>query len=207
MLSEIVKAMTSSEGSARVWVYGPEGGPNVKVLGSPRTLIGRADHCDICLDDGAVSRDHLEISAHGDVLVASDLDSLNGTVLNGRLLDRPTRLKDGDVLLAGGHRLQIQICIAAQQGGRTTKRAVQIAKLSDEEREVAHALVAPCRSAGRLAPATRREIAAELNMSESKVKRRMASVAQKLDLAPHASRDRPRLIAERVIELGLDLRR
>jgi pSer/pThr/pTyr-binding forkhead associated (FHA) protein len=207
MLLEIVSAMSSSGVSARVWVYGPDGNPTVKLLGTTRTLIGRADHCDVCLVDGGVSRDHLEISLHGAVLVATDLDSMNGTVLNGRQLDRPTRLNDGDVLLMGNHRLQVEIVPEAQERGRTTRRAVQIAKLNDEELEIARALVGPYRSAGRLAPATRKELALELSMSESKVKRRMASIAQKLGLPLHESRDRPRLIAERVIELGLDLRR
>jgi pSer/pThr/pTyr-binding forkhead associated (FHA) protein len=205
MLLQTISAMSSEVVSARAWVYGPEGRPKVKRLASPSTLIGRADHCDICLDDDAVSRDHLEISLHGGVLVATDLDSLNGTALNGTQLGRPTRLKDGDVLLLGAHRLQIQI--VAEGHGRTTRRAAQVAKLSDEELEVARALVAPYRSAGHLAPATRGEIAIQLNMSESTVKRRMGSMAQKLGLDTHQVHDRPRLIAERVIELGLDRRR
>ena len=199
--------MEASEASARVWVYGPGRAPHVKPLIVSPTLIGRAEHCDICLDDEAVSRDHLEISLHRVAIVATDLDSLNGTLLNGRRLDRSTRLRPGDVLLLGNHRLEIEVVSEAEQRSGTTRRAVQIPKLSDEELEVVHALVAPCRTEGRLAPATRKEIAAQLNMSETKVKRRMASIAQKLGVLSSENRDRPRLVAERALEVGLYRRR
>ena len=38
--------------------------------------------------------------------MATDLDSRNGTALNGEPLDRPRRLRDGDTLIVGGHRLR-----------------------------------------------------------------------------------------------------
>lgn len=204
--TERIGQMSSSAIFARVWVYGPEGRPQVKALGLPRTLIGRADHCDICIADEAVSRDHLEISLHGEVLVGADLDSLNGTVLNGRPLDRPTRIRDGDTLLIGSYRLQVELTLQPALA-TTVKRAPRIARLSDEELEIIETLIAPYRSGRGLAPPTRKQIAETLSMSESKVKRRIGSIAQKLGLPPHKGRDRSHLIAERVIELGLDRRR
>jgi pSer/pThr/pTyr-binding forkhead associated (FHA) protein len=39
--------------------------------------------------------------------MATDLDSRNGTALNGEPLDRPRRLRDGDTLIVGGHRLEV----------------------------------------------------------------------------------------------------
>ena len=59
------------------------------------------------LEDEAVSWNHLEIERRGEVLMATDLDSRNGTALNGEPLDRPRRLRDGDTLIVGGHRLEV----------------------------------------------------------------------------------------------------
>ena len=78
--------------------------------------------------------------------------------------------------------------------------------LSAEERATAAALVAPYRSEGAFAgrPATRAEIAEALHVSERTAQRRLDALAAKLDVAGDAGRERPRLIAARVIELGLD---
>ena len=78
--------------------------------------------------------------------------------------------------------------------------------LNEEERATAAALVAPYRSEGAFAgrPATRAEIAAALHVSERTAQRRLDALAAKLDVAGDAGRDRPRQIAARVIELGLD---
>jgi predicted ArsR family transcriptional regulator len=78
--------------------------------------------------------------------------------------------------------------------------------LSEEERATAAALVAPYRSEGAFAgrPATRAEIAAELHVSERTAQRRLDALAAKLGVSGEAGRDRPRQIAARVIELGLD---
>ena len=75
-----------------------------------------------------------------------------------------------------------------------------------EERATAAALVAPYRTEGAFAgrPATRAEIAAELHVSERTAQRRLEALAAKLDVPGDAGRERPRLVAARVIELGLD---
>ena len=80
--------------------------------------------------------------------------------------------------------------------------------LNEEERATAAALVAPYRSEGAFAgrPATRAEIAAELHVSERTAQRRLDALAAKLEVGGDAGRDRPRQIAARVIELGLDRR-
>ena len=52
--------------------------------------------------------------------------------------------------------------------------------------------------------ATRAEIAAALQVSERTAQRRLDALAAKLDVPGDAGRDRPRQIAARVIELGLD---
>ena len=81
-----------------------------------RTTVGRDPEADIHIDDEAVSWNHLEIESRGGVLMATDLDSRNGTALNGEPLDRPRRLRDGDVLIVGGHRLEVSDPVPGRAG-------------------------------------------------------------------------------------------
>jgi predicted component of type VI protein secretion system len=192
---------------ARVWLTGKEGEPRSVALVAERTVVGRAPDADIRLDDEAVSWNHLEIERRGDVLLVTDLDSRNGTALNGESLDRPRRLRDGDTLLIGGHRLEISD--GTGRGGMTVPAAEPSVVLTEEEHTTATALVAPYRSEGAFAgrPATRAEIAEALHVSERTAQRRLDALAAKLDVPGDSGRERPRLIAARVIELGLDRQR
>jgi predicted component of type VI protein secretion system len=194
---------------ARIWVSAGGAAPRSVPLAGERTVVGRSPDADLTLEDDAVSWNHLEIERRGEVLMATDLDSRNGTALNGEPLDRPRRLRDGDTLIVGGHRLEISgggwgpMPVAA-----TVAAAEPGVALNEEERATAAALVAPYRSEGAFAgrPATRAEIAVELHVSERTAQRRLDALAAKLDVGGDAGRDRPRQIAARVIELGLDRR-
>lgn len=170
-----------------------------------RTVVGRSSEADVRLSDEAVSWNHLEIELRGEVLMATDLDSRNGTALNGEPLDRPRRLADGDTLILGAHRLEVSTGSVTPVGETVPARGAAV-ELSAEERATAAALVAPYRSEGAFAgrPATRAEIAAALHVSERTAQRRLDALAAKLEVSGDAGRDRPRRIAARVIELGLD---
>jgi predicted component of type VI protein secretion system len=175
-------------------------------LAGERTVVGRSPDADLTLEDEAVSWNHLEIEARDQVLMATDLDSRNGTALNGEPLDRPRRLRDGDTLIVGGNRLEISTAGSPTPVAATVAAGEPGVALSEEERATAAALVAPYRSEGAFAgrPATRAEIAAELHVSERTAQRRLDALAAKLEVGSDAGRDRPRQIAARVIELGLD---
>ena len=70
-----------------------------------RTTIGRSPDCDIFLDDVTVSRKHaVLIEQDGDFLI-EDRGSLNGTFVNRRRIDGPTRLESGDEVQIGKYRL------------------------------------------------------------------------------------------------------
>ena len=190
---------------ARIWLTGEDGTPRSFALRAERTAIGRDPDSDIRIEDDSVSWNHLEIESRGGVLMATDLDSSNGTTLNGEPLDRPRRLRDGDVLLVGGHRLEVSDPVPGRAGG-TVAVGEPAEALNEDERATAAALVAPYRSEGAFAgrPATRAEIAAALHVSERTAQRRLDALAAKLEIGGDAGRDRPRLIASRIIELGLD---
>jgi pSer/pThr/pTyr-binding forkhead associated (FHA) protein len=190
---------------ARIWVSSGGEAPTSVALVGERTVIGRSPEAELRLEDEAVSWNHLEIERRGEVLMAADLDSRNGTALNGEPLDRPRRLRDGDTLIVGSHRLEVSLG-PTPPGGDTVPSGEPSVALSEEERATAAALTAPYRSEGAFAgrPATRAEIAATLQVSERTAQRRLDAVAAKLGVPGDAGRDRPRQIAARVIELGLD---
>lgn len=190
---------------ARIWISGAGQPPRSVALSGGRTVVGRSPEADVRLADEAVSWNHLEIELKAEVLMATDLDSRNGTALNGEPLERPRRLADGDTLILGGHRLEVAIG-SVTPVGETVPAGRPEVELSAEERATAAALVAPYRTEGAFAgrPATRAEIAAELHVSERTAQRRLDALAARLDVSGEAGRDRPRQIAARVIELGLD---
>ncbi len=190
---------------ARLWLSGPGEAPRSVALTGERTVIGRSPEADVRLDDEAVSWNHLEIELRGDVLMATDLDSRNGTALNGEPLERPRRLRDGDTLIVGGYRLEVKTGSVTPVGATVAAGGPGVG-LNEEERATAVALVAPYRSEGAFAgrPATRAELAEALHVSERTAQRRLDALAAKLGVSGDAGRDRPRQIAARVIELGLD---
>ena len=75
---------------------------NLESLGDGETIqIGREETCDLVLDHPSISRRHCCISRRGGTFTVQDLQSLNGTFINGRPLQEPCTLNPGDVLQAG----------------------------------------------------------------------------------------------------------
>jgi hypothetical protein len=70
------------------------------VLQGGRLVIGRAPTCDIALPDANISRQHAELVAEGSGWTLGDLNSTNGTFVNGAPVQR-VRLRDGDVIALG----------------------------------------------------------------------------------------------------------
>ena len=67
--------------------------------------IGFSDDNVIVLNRTGVSRKHAVLECNAGKWRIVDLESTNGTVVNGKGIDRPQRLKDRDVILLGGERL------------------------------------------------------------------------------------------------------
>ncbi len=65
-----------------------------------RKTLGRAPDCDIRLPDQGVSRHHCTIDNTGDGLQVTDLQSANGTYINGELMEAGA-LRPGDQLAVG----------------------------------------------------------------------------------------------------------
>jgi hypothetical protein len=71
------------------------------------TVIGRSSGCDVVIDDPNVSRRHAEIRRLGDGYSLVDLDSTNGTEVNGQRVGE-TSLMNGDVIGVGTTRLTFE---------------------------------------------------------------------------------------------------
>jgi hypothetical protein len=76
------------------------------VVGS--VVIGRAPDAAVQVAVPRVSRRHARIDVEPTRAILADLGSKNGTFVNGRRLDAPTRLLDGDEIRIGDQRLQLQ---------------------------------------------------------------------------------------------------
>jgi hypothetical protein len=76
-------------------------------IGKRRVVIGRAKDCDIQLSDPNVSRRHAELRQEGATYWIVDLDSTNGTEVNGRRLKR-AKLRPGDEITLGSTQLVFQ---------------------------------------------------------------------------------------------------
>ena len=73
-------------------------------LKKPSVVIGRSKDCDIRVSDPNISRQHAEIRQEGSTYWIVDLDSTNGTSVNGRALKR-AKLDDEDRITLGSTEL------------------------------------------------------------------------------------------------------
>lgn len=73
-------------------------------LGAATVRVGRSPTADVRFEDPTVSRRHAVIVRDGDGFALLDDRSLNGVWVNGRRVTR-ARLRDGDVVEIGRHRL------------------------------------------------------------------------------------------------------
>lgn len=91
--------MTGARESAMLVLQrGAEAGRRWPLSRSREIIIGRHEECDIVLPDRLVSRRHTRIFWQGDGYYVEDLNSKNGTHVNGDEVTTPTPLEDGDEL-------------------------------------------------------------------------------------------------------------
>jgi len=86
---------------------GPRGGTSATLVDG--FLLGRAPHCQLVIDEESVSREHAAIHHSPEAgWVVADRSSSNGTWLNGRRIDQPTALRQGDTLQIGASRFRFE---------------------------------------------------------------------------------------------------
>ena len=166
------------------------------------TTIGRGRSVDVHLSDPSVSRLHAEIVRRGPYAYVTDLGlSRNGTRVNGRLVARRV-LEDGDVLSFGAARCRVLGIAAEELAAEVELRRPAAPELTRRELDVVTSLCRPALSdEAFVAPATAREIAADLVVTEAAVKQHLLRLYQKFRIPEGANR-RVRL-ANEVVALGL----
>ena len=75
-------------------------------------LIGRLSSNRVIIDDPAVSRVHARIVRKGGGVVVEDIGSIAGTFVNGRRIEAPTALADGDEIVVGP--MSFVVCVSAR---------------------------------------------------------------------------------------------
>jgi hypothetical protein len=166
------------------------------------TTIGRGDAVDVRLSDPSVSRLHAEIVRRGPYAYVTDLGlSRNGTRVNGRLVARRV-LDDGDVLTFGSARCRIGGIARDDLTAEVELRRSAAPELTRRELDVLTSLCRPALSdEAFVAPATAREIASDLVVTEAAVKQHLLRLYQKFRI-PEGTNRRVRL-ANEVVALGL----
>jgi FHA domain-containing protein len=185
------------------------GTPNIRIedtgevipLRDEITTIGRGLRVDVRLDDPSVSRLHAEIVRRGPYFYVADLGlSRNGTRVNGRPIARRV-LDDGDVLTFGSARCRIE-GLPSEATAEAELRRSAAPELTRREFDVLISLCRPALSEDAfITPATPREIAGDLVVTEAAVKQHLVRLYAKFRVPEGANR-RARL-ANQVIALGL----
>jgi hypothetical protein len=186
--------------SVFVQVFRP-GGSELVVMSGERASVGTAATNDIVItSDRTVSRLHAVIERFPGGWSVRDLGSRNGTFVNGTRVLADCALRTGDEIRVGATRLSFR-CDDDGAGGPLTEVADSPPPPPPRERDVLVALCAPVFS-GELftEPASIREIAAALVVSEAAVKQHMLNLYDKFGLH---SGNRRVLLANEAIRRGV----
>ncbi|MHC4632848.1 MAG: FHA domain-containing protein [Planctomycetota bacterium] len=89
-------------------LFKKDGAQQAFPLPSNITLIGRRHDCDLCIPLMPVSRKHCQLNQNKESLKIRDLDSRNGTFLNGKRI-KEEKLKAGDYIKIGPLTFLLQI--------------------------------------------------------------------------------------------------
>jgi pSer/pThr/pTyr-binding forkhead associated (FHA) protein len=181
-----------------------EGEQRIFTLPSDRdsATIGRGPACDVCLAwDAEVSRVHAKLERlGGDWTVADENLSRNGTFLNGERLHGRRPMRSGDVIRCGATELGFRAPLGELAETAPPRTQAPAVELSPAQRRV---LVALCRpyvpSNAFPRPATNRQIADELVLSEAAVKTHLRTLFARfgVEQLPHNSK------RARLVELAL----
>lgn len=79
----------------------------LKITINGSAMAGRSDDCDIYFDDPKMSRQHFALETDGNDVYITDLESSNGTLVNGVRLNRRRKLLPNDEITAGNIQAKI----------------------------------------------------------------------------------------------------
>jgi DNA-binding CsgD family transcriptional regulator len=171
-------------------------GRELVALEAGRLTLGADPANDLPLPaDPTLSRLHAVLERYGAGWCVRDLDSRNGTLVNGQRIWRERPLRSGDELRVGATRLVYRS--DQPTSGQATQASEPPPQLTRREREV---LLVLCRTvldgAAFTEPASIREIADALVVSEAAVKQHLGHLYDKFGVHGGGERRRVRLANE-----------
>jgi DNA-binding CsgD family transcriptional regulator len=181
-------------------------GVELVALESDRVTIGRATSNDVTLlADGKASRLHAVLERLPAGWCIRDLSSHNGTFVNRERVDRDRPLHGGDEIRVG--RTLLVFRSDSVVSDRLKTEGPELApEVSPREREVLLALFRPALSGAIFAePASTREIATALSVSEAAVKQHLLRLYDKFGIYEGGERRRVRLANEALLRGAVTL--
>jgi len=173
--------------------------PNYIALDQDLITIGRSPDNDLVLADSVVSRRHAIMERIKAGWFLRDLDSSNGTDINGQRVSEMRALRNGDEILIGRSRLIFHDGVSID---RSTSKKDPLPRRTPKEHEVLVELCRPVLSGGAFrAPATVRDIAKRMFVGEAAVKAHLGRLYEKFNIDADVP-DRRRALANRAIETG-----
>lgn len=164
------------------------------------TSVGRGPGVDLVLDDPTVSRLHAELVRRGPYVYVTDLGlPRNGTLANGRPVTRAV-LGPHDVISFGAVWARVLGLPATNDAADTRELGIFTAapELTRRERDVLVALCRPALDQRAFAlPASTRQIASDLVVTEAAVKQHLLRLYAKFGIAEGSNR-RTRLANEAI---------
>jgi ATP/maltotriose-dependent transcriptional regulator MalT len=173
--------------------------PELVPLSGDKVTVGKDASNDVVIEsDTTVSRLHAVLESFSSGWCLRDLGSRNGTFINGERIFGERVLRPGDEIRVGKTRL-VYRADAAVPDSTATEGATPAPSLTERERDVLLSLCAPLlRGSLFTEPASVRDIAGELVVTEAAVRQHLLRLYAKFDVPEGGERRRVQLANEAI---------
>jgi pSer/pThr/pTyr-binding forkhead associated (FHA) protein len=166
------------DGHLEVWT---PVGRTLLPLSSDRCTLGSSAECDLVIDDASVSRTHVLFEQLGRSWFVEDLGSRNGTYVNGNRITGRRVVRPGDEIRLGLVRVVLRGVVSGT--GPATSLVDEPPVITRREHDVLVALCQPLRAGDLFTePASVRQIAAALVVSDAAVKQHLSNLFDKFGI-------------------------
>jgi pSer/pThr/pTyr-binding forkhead associated (FHA) protein len=183
-------------------IWDVDGQRRIHTLDGDRQTLGKNPENDIPIAaDSTVSRVHARLERIGGLWTIRDLNSTNGTLLNGTRIFTEEVLHDDDEIIIGQTR--IRFCDRATVDEISTVRTGAKPRVTPKEHEVLVELCLPLVSASAFKePATVRQIADHLCVGDAAIKQHLIHLYDKFSIFEEEGPPRRHRLANAAIETG-----